>query len=152
MGPDSAVCDYAVDGNDVIVSLGDDWLRFARENAAAELSRESVIGHNLWEYVAGNATRELYEVIFRRVRDQRRTLVLPFRCDSPDRFRFMQLAIESGEGPTVLRAGDPPGSCHNRGLSDIRGPLESPIRCPTRTSYGTFPGVMRASTGLDSRA
>lgn len=104
MGLGSAVFDYSIDGNDVIVSLGDEWLRFARENGARELSRESVIGHGLWEYIAGDTTRELYEVIFRRVRDQGRMLVLPFRCDSPDRFRFMQLAVEPGEG-SGLRLG-----------------------------------------------
>ena len=31
---------------------------------------------------------------------------------------------DATSAPTVLRAGDPPGSCHNRGLSDIRTPLE----------------------------
>lgn len=105
MGPGSPGFDYAIDGNNVIVSLGEDWLRFARENGAPELSRESVIGHCLWEYVAGEATRQLYEVMFRRVRDEGRMLVLPFRCDSPERFRFMQLAIESGEGRELRLSG-----------------------------------------------
>jgi hypothetical protein len=104
-GMSLAAFDYAVDGDDIIVSVGDDWLKFARDNGAPELSRNSVIGHSLWEYVSGNSTRELYEVIFRRARDERRTLVLPFRCDSPDRFRFMQLAIESGEGPELRLTG-----------------------------------------------
>ncbi len=96
--PGSAVYDYAIDADNAILSLGEDWLRFARENGAPELSRESVIGHSLWEYVAGDATRELYELIFRRVRRHGHALSLPFRCDSPDRFRFMQLAVESGGG------------------------------------------------------
>ncbi|MDH3212197.1 MAG: hypothetical protein OEM05_06905 [Myxococcales bacterium] len=125
--PGSRVFDYTIDGDDVVVSLGEDWLRFARENDAPELSRESVIGHCLWEYVAGEATCELYGVIFRCVRDERHTLVLPFRCDSPDRFRFMQLAIESGEGRELRIRG--------RLLREqVRPPLKLLDRLVTRSS------------------
>ena len=97
MGSASTEYGYAVDGDDVIVSLGDGWLLFARENGAPQLCREALVGRSLWEYVAGATTRQLYEAMFRRVRDERRTLALPFRCDSPDLFRFMELAVEPGE-------------------------------------------------------
>jgi len=105
MGAGSTRFDYAIDAQDVIVWLGEAWLEFARENCAPELRRESVLGKSLWEYVAGESTRELYEVLFRQVRDEGKTIVLPFRCDSPDRFRFMQLAMAPGEGSRLRLSG-----------------------------------------------
>jgi hypothetical protein len=101
----SPVFDYRLSADGVVLSLGDDWLRFARENGAPELTRDSVIGHSVWEYVAGESTRELYEMMFLRVLDREKLLVLPFRCDSPDRFRFMTLSIEPAQDHTLQLSG-----------------------------------------------
>lgn len=35
---------YQLDPNDVIVSVSDDWLAFARENGASELDADAVVG------------------------------------------------------------------------------------------------------------
>ena len=97
--------EYALDGSDAIVSLGDAWLQFARENGAPGLTREAVLGTSVWEYIAGDSTREIYELLFRRVRDEVQPIVLPFRCDSADRFRFMELEIAPGEGRALRLRG-----------------------------------------------
>lgn len=91
---------YSIDARDTIVTLSDAWLEFARENRAPELTREEVIGKPLWDFVAGEETRRLYEDVFVRVRGRDETIELPFRCDSPDRFRFMRLLLRpwSGDG------------------------------------------------------
>ena len=146
MSPGSDRFDYALDGSDVIVSLGEAWLRFARENGAPELCRESVVGRSLWEYVTGDTTRQLYQAIFRRVRDRGETLVLPFRCDSPERFRFMELAIGCGEGSelralwaTAARAGPSPlPAARSPGDAIVGSPrdLQRPA-CASRSSSGS---------------
>lgn len=89
------VCSYALDASDTIVGYGGDWLDFARANGAPEL--EHIVGHCVWEYVAGRTTRELYTTLFQRVRARQARLALPFRCDSPDTFRFMELEIAPGD-------------------------------------------------------
>ena len=88
--------DYAIDRDDRIASVSDPWLEFARENRAFDLTRECVVGQSLWRFVAGEETRRLYEGLFHKVRSRAESISLPFRCDSPDRFRFMRLRLESG--------------------------------------------------------
>jgi hypothetical protein len=84
---------YSIDSTNAILCVDDPWLKFARENGAPELTREFVVGRCLWDFVAGRETRALYEAIFDRVRREEVELSLPFRCDSPDRFRFMRLTL-----------------------------------------------------------
>ncbi len=90
--------EYGVDEKDTIRSISDSWIDFARTNGAPQLTRDTVIGRSLWEYVAGDTTRDLYEVIFAQVRRRREERVVPFRCDSPERFRFMQLVVAPAGG------------------------------------------------------
>ena len=92
---------YSIDRNDAIHSVSDNWLEFARANRASELTRESLIGHSLWKFICGRDTRVLYENLFARIRQDAATFELPFRCDSPDRFRFMQLTLMPGAGAAI---------------------------------------------------
>lgn len=95
---------YSVDARDTLDSVNEDWLRFARDNGAPELTRERVLGRPLWDFIEGPETRELYAGLFEAVRRRGETFEIPFRCDSPDRFRFMQLALAPGrEGGIVCR-------------------------------------------------
>jgi hypothetical protein len=84
---------YRVDAADVLVWVDALWLAFARENGAAELVKESVLGRLLWDFVSGNEIRRLYLEIHSRVRISGHAVVLPFRCDSPSLQRHMRLTI-----------------------------------------------------------
>lgn len=101
----SRVCAYSLDRNDTLVSLGPGFEAFARENGAPDLPRRA-LGRAVWEYVVGVSTRHLYEVIFDRVRRQRCSLVLPFRCDSPQVFRSMELRVRPGEDDGIELQGE----------------------------------------------
>lgn len=92
---------YAIDRDDIVSSVSDDWLEFARENRASSLTRDHVVGASLWKFIAGLETRLLYEGLFRRVRRSAEIIELPFRCDSPDRFRFMRLALAPGTEDSI---------------------------------------------------
>ncbi len=92
---------YRIDSRDRIVAVGDDWLEFARSNGAPELTQEAVVGACWSDFVADAETRTLYTSLFERVRASEAELSLPFRCDSPDRFRFMRLVISPGSNGTL---------------------------------------------------
>lgn len=92
---------YSIDRNDRLVSVSDSWLDFAKRNAAPELIRERVLDRPIWDFVSGRKTREIYQQLFWRVRDRGATLSVPFRCDSPDRLRFMQLDLCPGEEDAI---------------------------------------------------
>jgi len=92
---------YAIDRDDAVASVSDDWLAFAVENRATDLTRDRVVGRALWDFIAGTETRLLYEGLFRRVREGAEHIELPFRCDSPDRFRFMRLLLAPGSEGSI---------------------------------------------------
>ncbi len=87
---------YQIDGDDRISRVSDAWIRFASENGAAALGRSEVIGRPLSEFITDLETRHLYRLIFDRVRESRTARTIPFRCDSPELRRFMELEIEPG--------------------------------------------------------
>ena len=99
--PDRKSYDYAIDDRDVLVSVSDAWLQFAAENAAGSLTRDAVLGHPLWEFVDGDATRDLYRLLFARIREDAKARTVPFRCDSPDRYRFMELRMAPEEADGI---------------------------------------------------
>jgi hypothetical protein len=85
---------YRIDKRDNIVSVSKNWESFARANAwGGKLSPENVVDHLLWDFIQDFETRHLYEEVFRRVRAGRLTGPIPFRCDSPQKRRFLKLFL-----------------------------------------------------------
>jgi len=86
---------YAIDENDCIVDVGEDWGTFAEENEGAErLKPETVVGESLWRYVRGATLVELYKAIFAQVRRSGEAVDFQFRCDSPAFQRRMRMHVE----------------------------------------------------------
>ena len=88
---------YSVDRRDRLIQVDDPWLRFAAENGAPQLTRDLLYGRSIWEFVSGSETCALYQLLFERVRADHHERRVPFRCDSPDCFRFMELQLAPGE-------------------------------------------------------
>jgi hypothetical protein len=84
---------YRIDENDVIIFVDQDWLTFAQENNAQNLTADRVIGTALWNYIEGAETRELYRELFSKLRKNNVMAIIPYRCDSPDMYRSLDLAI-----------------------------------------------------------
>lgn len=86
--------EYVINKHDDIVDVSDSWLDFALENDT-KFTRDSVIGKSLWEFISNAQTRHLYRILLDKVRKTEEYIQVPFRCDAPDRRRFMELAISS---------------------------------------------------------
>jgi len=90
---------YRIDRKNNITFVDQDWLQFAQENNAPELTLENVIGANLLDYIEDIATRKLYENLFDRICTDSFTAFIPYRCDSPTEkreFEFMIKPLEDG--------------------------------------------------------
>ncbi|MDJ0786335.1 MAG: hypothetical protein QNK05_05975 [Myxococcota bacterium] len=87
---------YAIDGSDLLADLGVGWDEFALRNDAPELAAERVVGLPIWGFIHGEETREVYRRLFEWVRASDARIAVPFRCDSPDLFRFMRLELSAG--------------------------------------------------------
>ncbi|MHB8977158.1 MAG: hypothetical protein ACYDAI_10820 [Trichloromonadaceae bacterium] len=86
---------YRINEANRITFLNQNWLDFAQENQAAELTADRVLGEELNRFIADWETRHLYELIYARVRQTGRDVQFPFRCDSPECRRSFQMHIAS---------------------------------------------------------
>ncbi|MBM4067960.1 MAG: hypothetical protein FJ271_03320 [Planctomycetes bacterium] len=99
--PDTTVqgITYQINARDEIVFVSDSWNKFAIDNGAAGLA-ENVLGRSLWDFIADPTTRQLYSELLARVRAARQVNFM-FRCDAPDKRRFLEMSIIPGPGGTV---------------------------------------------------
>jgi hypothetical protein len=92
---------WVIDAADKVVHVNDDWLAFAAENTAPQLTAFSVLGRHIWRFIEGQETSYLYEQIFDRVRAGQSPVTFPFRCDSPDCRRFMEMTLSPLSGGAI---------------------------------------------------
>jgi hypothetical protein len=83
---------YVVDAQDRIVSANGDWFAFAQENGGANLDKK-VIGRPLWDFICDAETKILYSLFLKSVRANGLPTHLPYRCDSADERRYMEMTI-----------------------------------------------------------
>ena len=86
---------YRLDADDNIVFVCPDWLRFAAENAAPELTEATVIGQPIWRYLDGVDCQEVFRALGASVRDTGTKAMYRFRCDSPNVIRRMEMQISA---------------------------------------------------------
>lgn len=92
---------YEIDKYNVIRRIAGSWDEFSEENETHNLATEQVIGRSLWDYVIGKDVRWLYEKLIAHVRKSGNKVVFPFRCDSPDTIRLMEMEIVPQSENTV---------------------------------------------------
>ena len=91
--PDRRIFQWIIDNADKIVHVNNCWLAFARENEATELTADTVLDEPLWRFIDGLETSYLYKQILGKVRSGKSPMKIPFRCDSPNCRRFMEMKL-----------------------------------------------------------
>lgn len=85
---------YRLDGLDRLIFANLNWFDFARENGAdALLDQRLTLGKPIWSFISDPTIRQLFRKLGEKVRKTATAVTLPFRCDSPDCRRFMEMEI-----------------------------------------------------------
>ena len=94
------IIQYMIDADDRIVYVSDGWWFFAEENGAgADCYPPQLMGRSLWNFIAGEETRQLYRILIAKTRSDKATVQIPIRCDSPDLRRQIMIDLKSvGDG------------------------------------------------------
>ena len=93
---------WIIDDADKIVHVNDDWLAFAGENTAPQLTASVVLDQpHLAFYSGARKPVYLYKQIFARLRAGKSPVKFPFRCDSPDCRRFMEMKLSLLPGDAI---------------------------------------------------
>ncbi len=102
---DERVFVIRIDHDDRIIFVNEHWLAFARENGTEELLEKSLLGQNLWQHICDDTTTHLYHTMITSAREEGHYFTIPFRCDSPDCRRFMEMKIiPSDNGAVTLES------------------------------------------------
>jgi hypothetical protein len=91
--PDHRSFIWSIDAADKLVHVNDAWLAFAGENTAPQLTAAAVLNQPIWRFIQGQEASYLYRQIFGRVRAGKSPVKFPFRCDSPECRRFMEMQL-----------------------------------------------------------
>ncbi len=102
VAPANTTFRYRLDSDDVIVWVDRWWLAFARENGAKHLDHDSVVGHDIWQFIGDPPTQGLYREIHQFIRETAGPVTVPFRCDSPSLKRYMQVKISAEDEGGLL--------------------------------------------------
>ena len=84
---------YELDAADCLVEVNDAWDVFGAANYANDFLESLVLRRSIWDFIVDRETRLIYEMMFQKVREQGSVVTFPFRCDAPNRRRFMQMEL-----------------------------------------------------------
>ena len=74
---DALTVAYRIDADDHVISMGDGWSDFARDNGAPELA-ELTGTQTLWSFFSSDTSRSVWQMIIDRVRNSGEAMQVPF--------------------------------------------------------------------------
>lgn len=83
---------YRIDAEDRIIEVSENWTTFHEGNSPAPL--KDVIGCSVWDFIQDIEIHHLYKEIFQHLRKGKSARPIPFRCDSPDERRWLELRFQ----------------------------------------------------------
>ena len=89
-----------IDSVDKISFVNDAWASFAVANGASHLPALAP-GTSLFDHIFGMPVRQVYRDLVQRVRESGVEVSFPFRCDSPDLRRYLEMCIVPLPGDEV---------------------------------------------------
>lgn len=84
---------YEIDRDNRILSVSDSFVLYGMQNNYPDISKDALVGKPLLDFFADNEIRHLYESVIDLVRKTGKSSTVPFRCDSPEEIRQMELEI-----------------------------------------------------------
>lgn len=91
--PAASQLSYTLDPDDAITAVTGDWDRFALDNGGGESLSTKIIGRRLDRFISGDVTLMFVRTLLMSARTLKRTIQRPYRCDSPQVKRFMEMTI-----------------------------------------------------------
>ncbi|MCI5132574.1 MAG: hypothetical protein D3904_13940 [Candidatus Electrothrix sp. EH2] len=90
---------YLIDRKNRIEAVNDGWWAFAGQNHGEKLMNEIVLYRDISSFIACGRCQELYDMLIESVRENKKAINFSFRCDSPEKRRYMKMEmIPMGQG------------------------------------------------------
>ena len=86
---------YTIDGLNRLAGVNEAWVRFMQVGNHVDASAQSAVGRLIWDYVSGVQVRQLWEVLYERVRAVGAPIFVPMRVDTPSLRRLIDLELHA---------------------------------------------------------
>jgi hypothetical protein len=97
---------YTIDAADRIVFVNAAWRQFNRHERTLGLSLPELVGRSLWDLMPGGQIRQLWEVLYERVRRVGAPLFVPMRVDTPSQRRLIDIELRPLADRTIQHVCD----------------------------------------------
>jgi hypothetical protein len=98
MQDDKCCIAYQINGRDEIISVNDEWCRYASDHGWAGISPDKVLHRPIYNYITDSTTSSLYQSLFKRVRGGS-SVRYQFNCETLSHRRVMEMSVKSvGDG------------------------------------------------------
>jgi hypothetical protein len=84
---------YWIDESDIIRKVDDYWDLTLEDPTAQRVKSQAIIGKPLFDFICDDITRMYVRTLLQSVRLLSRSLRRPYRCDSPNEKRYMEMII-----------------------------------------------------------
>ena len=84
---------HTLDATNRIVEVNSPWVEFMRTVVPFAVERQDAIGRSLWDFVSGTQVRQLWEVLFARVRAAGAPVFVPMRADTANLRRVLDVEL-----------------------------------------------------------
>jgi hypothetical protein len=88
---------YRIDSNNRIIEVDENWDWFALDNDSPHLVRDQVMHKPLFDLISDPMSRHLYQLLIERVKHTSKPISFNFRCDSPEKRRYMHMEMSYQE-------------------------------------------------------
>jgi hypothetical protein len=93
---------FTIDAGDRIASVNEAWLEFAQPWGDSAATADDVIGRPIWELTPGADVRQLWELLYGRVRSIGGQVFVPMRSDTPQERRLIDIELRPLAGRAIL--------------------------------------------------
>lgn len=84
---------YTIDAHDRIVAVNGEWLRFGRPQGSVDAALPHLIGRSIWELTPGGQVRQLWQLLYQRVRSVGAQVLVPMRVDTARERRLIEIEL-----------------------------------------------------------
>lgn len=84
---------YTIDAADRIIDVNPAWSQFVAPPNGEGAELEQVMWRSIWERIPGRTVRQLWELLYNRVRAAGGSVFVPMRADRPDERRLVDIEL-----------------------------------------------------------
>lgn len=94
--------EYRIDPQDRIIQVSSSWNTFALQNEGESCLSAQIHGKPIWNYIHGDMTRMWFHSLLAYVRLRPEPIERPYRCDSPEIKRYMNMVVIPQDNGDIL--------------------------------------------------